>query len=77
MEEDTIKKGSLLEIAMNTGTKKSYKSHAITAEHIEVALAWASGEITLGQVAAALGKKPQQCYLPLALILREYVRRGN
>ena len=74
--------GSLLEEAKKTNMKRSDPTK-ITKEHIDLALAWARGEVTHGQVAKALAKKKgvgdtyrgMAIYITLARALREYINK--
>jgi len=46
----------------------------VSDEHIELALAWVDGAVSLKQVQFALGLKSGMPYPSLALYLREYIR---
>lgn len=56
------------------------QKHAITNEHIELALAWVDGEITLTAVAQAIGCNKDAHYVAygvLARALREHLKRNS
>ena len=73
--------GTLLEKAQKAKVKRSGPIE-ITQEHIDLALAWARGEITHTQVVKALMKKGANAnyrgmaiYITLARALREYINK--
>ena len=66
---------TLLENAKDIKVTKPRKN--ITDEEIELAIAWAGDEVTIGQVSTALGySKTQNTSNFLAMALREAVRRN-
>jgi hypothetical protein len=78
-EEDEAKSDAaptLLEIAHAI---KLPKGRAITAQEIELALAWLKDEITLFQLCAAIGKRGQgsNSYVLVAIASREAYRQGK
>ena len=64
---------TLLQKAKNAKPRKV--SMRITDEHIELAISWAKGEISISQVSAAIGKKQDMCYNFIAMALRECYSR--
>lgn len=69
-------KTSLLERARKERVKKAVPAK-MTDEHIELALAWAKGEINYTQVRKVLGIPPASTYSFLALALRAHLERNN
>ena len=69
-------KQSLLEKAL-TAKRPDKRLERITPEEIELALAWLQDEVTLTQVAYALGMKgPGNAVSRMAVIIREAYRAG-
>lgn len=71
---------TLLEAARASGIVPRGKRNAITDETIELALAWARGEIGIAAINHAIGSKPASgggsaAYSLLARSLAEHVRR--
>lgn len=46
----------------------------ITKEMVDLALAWARGEVTMGQINKVIEKKGSYPYTMMALALRQYVQ---
>lgn len=67
-------KKSLLEKAKKVGCKSNAAVN-ITDEHIELALAWARGEISCIQIIKALGIPPSTIYSFLAFSLRKHIKK--
>jgi len=68
-----MKKESLLEKAKKVG-RKNNTTQDITAEHVELALAWARGDVSYTQIKKALGLTvPSTIYYFLALSLRKHI----
>ncbi len=68
-----MKKQTLVERAktLRSNGKPSIK---VTQDHIDLALAWANGEISLKQAGYALGGSNKAPYHLIAIYLREYIR---
>jgi hypothetical protein len=70
---------TLLEKAKKRKMSIRRDSIDITTEHIELAIAWAKGEVTYTQAAEAFGyveKNSMQVYIILARSLREAFTKG-
>lgn len=68
-----MKKESLLEKAKKVG-RKNNTTHDITYEHVELALAWARGEVSYSQIKKVLGLTvPSTIYSFLAFSLRKHI----
>lgn len=68
-----MKKESLLEKAKKVGRKNNTKPD-ITDEHVELALAWARGEVSYSQIKKVLGLTvPSTTYSFLAFSLRKHI----
>lgn len=69
------KKGqTLLQKARQVKSRLVYRTN-ITDEEVELAVAWAKGEISFKQVREVLGIAHTTCYAWLAVRLREYILR--
>lgn len=68
-----MKKESLLEQAKKVG-RKNNKTQDITNEHIELALAWARGEVSYSQIKKVLKlTAPSTIYSFLAYSLQKHI----
>lgn len=68
-----MKKESLLEKAKKVG-RKNNTTKDITDEHVELALAWARGEVSYSQIKKVLGLTvPSTIYSFLAFSLRKHI----
>ena len=68
-----MKKESLLEKAKKVG-RKNNTTQDITDEHVELALAWARGEVSYSQIKKVLGLTvPSTIYSFLAFSLRKHI----
>lgn len=68
-----MKKESLLEKAKKVG-RKNNTTQNITDEHIELALAWARGDVSYSQIKKVLGLTvPSTIYSFLAFSLRKHI----
>ena len=67
----TKTKQTLLEKAKRSRMKKG---GPISQEQIDLALAWASDDITIKQVGTALGKNSTSIYLALARSLKRHIQ---
>lgn len=78
-ERPNVAKTSLVMRAMSIPTRSSRRS--ISDEEIELALAWAKGDVTTAQVMRVLFPATQTGDAPakgrMALALREAIRRGR
>ena len=69
-----MKKESLLEKAKKI-ERKNPMADNINAEHIELALAWARGEVSLSQIQKVLAMNvPSTIYSFLAFALRKHIQ---
>lgn len=71
-------KKTLLQSALSHKPKRNNGGKDITDEHIELCLAWASGDISISQAQMALyGKNGgMNCYIDFARGLRKAITRG-
>ena len=70
-------KESLLEKAKKVG-RKNNTTRDITDEHVELALAWARGEISYSQIKNVLGlTAPSTIYSFLAFSLQKYIQTSK
>jgi ABC-type Fe3+-siderophore transport system permease subunit len=68
-----MKKESLLEKAKKVG-RKNNTTQNITDEHVELALAWARGDVSYSQIKKVLGLTvPSTIYSFLAFSLRKHI----
>lgn len=68
---------TLLQRALDVNTRPAFRDNDLNDEDVELAIAWANGDVKIRQVQAAKGYKQSFSPLPyLARALREGIRRG-
>lgn len=69
-------KQTLLQKARSTNIRSQKKEH-ISDEVIELVLAWAKNEVSIGQVSTALGRKTYDGYAVIAKTFQQLVLDGT
>lgn len=77
MTQETTEQETLLQKAKRTIPYKAKSRTEITKEHIELALAWARGEVNYVQAAQALGLTGSNLYAILAMSLQQYILNND